>query len=72
MVEEWKGLNSFEFPSWNSGVRTEVESQNKQHLVVAFNKKSESGVSSVLKLSQDVSQYKNLCAAYVQYSHTLL
>lgn len=26
----------------------------------------------LLKLSQDVSQYKNLCAAYVQYSHTLL
>lgn len=71
MVEEWKDLNSFEFPSQKLGVKTKVQSQNKQRLVV-FNKKSESGVPSVLKLSWDVPQYKKLCATYVQYSHTLL
>lgn len=70
MVEEWNDLNSVEFPSQKLGAKTKVQSQNK-HLVVS-NKKSESGVPSVLKSSWDVPQYKKLCATYVQYSHTLL
>lgn len=67
MVEERKDLNAFEFPSQKLGVKTKVQSQNKQRLVV-FNKKSESGVPSVLKLSWDVPQYKktmcNLCTVF--------
>lgn len=71
MVEDWKDVNSFEFLSQKLGVKTKVQSQNKQCPFV-FNRKSEIGVPSVLKLPQDVSQYKKLCATYVQYSHTLL
>ena len=70
MVEDWKDVNSFEFPSQKLGVKTKVQSQNKQRPFV-FNT-SESGVPSVLKLSRDASQYKKLCATYVQYSHILL
>lgn len=71
MVEDWEDVNSFEFPSQKLGVKTKVQSQNKQCLFV-FITTSESGVPSVLKLSWDVSQYKKLCATYVQYSHILL
>lgn len=70
MVEDWKDVNLFEFPLEKLGVKTKVLSQNKQ-CPVFFNT-SESGVPSILKLSQDVSQYKKLCAIYVQYSHTVL
>lgn len=68
MVEDWKNVNSFKFPLQKLGVKTKVLSQNKQ-CPVFFNT-SESGVPSIL--SQDVSQYKKLCAIYVQHSHTLL
>lgn len=68
MVEHWK--DSFVFPSQKLGAKTQVQSPTKQCLFV-FNT-SESGVPFALKLSWDVSQYKNLCASYVQYSHTPL
>lgn len=70
MAEDWKDVNSFEFPSQKLEVKTQVQSQNKQCPFV-FNTR-ESGVPSVLKLWWGVSQYKKLCATYVQYSHTLL
>lgn len=72
MDEDWKNVNSFQFPLHRLGVKTKVLSQNKKDKGSVFFNSSESGVSSILKLSQDVSQYKKLCATYVQYSHTLL
>jgi len=71
MVEDWKDVNSLEFPSRKLGVKTKVRSQNRQR-PFAFDTTSKSGMSSVWKLSWDVSRYKKLCVASVQCSHTLL
>lgn len=70
MVEDWKDVNSLEFPLQKLGIKTKVLSQKKQCSV--FFNTSESGVPSIVKLSLDVSPYKKLCAIYVQYFHTLL
>lgn len=70
MVEDWKDVNSFEFPLQKLGVKTKVLSQKKQCPV--FLNTSGSGVPSILKLSQDVSHIKTMCNLCTIFPYTTL